>query len=63
VKPKSELKNAPTLIRPKRIANYPEPGKPLQEEDMSDFVREMTKEIAEILGLKPVAKAKGAENR
>jgi threonine synthase len=57
VKPRSELKNAPTLVKPKSVAKYPEPGKPLLEEDMRVFVREMTKEIAKILGLKPVAKA------
>ena len=57
VKPRSELKNAPTLVKPKRVAKFPEPGKPLLEEDMRVFVREMTKEIAKILGLKPVAKA------
>jgi threonine synthase len=55
VKPKSELKNAPTLVKPKRLKRFPEPGKPLQEEEMRVFVREMTKEIAKILGLKPVA--------
>jgi threonine synthase len=55
VKPKSELKNAPTLVKPKRVAKYPEPGKPLQEEEMRNFVHEMTKEIAKILDLKPIA--------
>jgi threonine synthase len=56
VKPRSELKNAPTLVKPKRLSKFPEPGKPLQEEEMRDFVREMTKEIARILGLKAVDK-------
>jgi threonine synthase len=54
VKPRSELKNAPTLVKPKHLTKFPEPGKPLQEEEMGDFVREMTKEIAKILDLKPV---------
>ncbi len=58
--PKSELKNAPTLVKPKGLTKYPEPGKPLQGEDMKDFVREMTEEIARMLELKPVAKANGA---
>jgi len=60
VKPRSELKNVPTLVKPKSVAKYPEPGKPLLEEDMRDFVHKMTKEIAKILGLKPVKKAEGA---
>ena len=34
-------------------------GKPLREGDMRVFVHEMTKEIAKVLGLKPIAKAKG----
>jgi len=54
IKPRSDLKNAPTLVKPKRLRKYPEPGKPLEGEDMQDFVREMTQEIASILGLKPV---------
>jgi threonine synthase len=60
VKPKSELKNAPALVKPKRLKNFPEPGKPLQEEEMRVFVREMTKEIAKILGLKAVDKPDGS---
>jgi threonine synthase len=52
VKPKPELKNAPTWVRPKGLKKYPEPGKPLQEEDMQKFTWEMTKEIAAILNLK-----------
>ena len=54
IKPRSDLKNAPTLVKPKRLTKYPESGKPLEGEDMQDFVREMTQEIASILGLKPV---------
>ncbi|MBN1832637.1 MAG: threonine synthase [Deltaproteobacteria bacterium] len=52
IKPRPELKNAPTWIRPKDLRKYPEPGQPLQGEDMQAFVREMTKEIAGILNLK-----------
>ncbi|UCF57151.1 MAG: threonine synthase [Deltaproteobacteria bacterium] len=55
VRPRSELKNAPTLVKPKNLPKYPEPGKPLEGKDMQDFVREMTKEIARILDLDPVA--------
>jgi threonine synthase len=52
IKPRPELKNAPTWVRPKDLRKYPEPGKPLQGEDMQEFIREMTKEIAGILNLK-----------
>ena len=52
IKPRSELKNTPTWVRPKGLRKYPEPGKPLQGKDMQEFTREMTKEIAGILNLK-----------
>lgn len=51
VKPKSELKNASILVKPENIKKYPKPGKPLQGEDMRQFVREMTSAIARILNL------------
>lgn len=51
VHPKPELKNAPVLVRPERIGKYPEPGKPLGDKDMDQFVQEMTLEIAKMLGL------------
>jgi threonine synthase len=51
VKPKSELKNASILVKPENLKKYPKPGKPLQGEDMRQFVREMTSAIARILNL------------
>ena len=51
VKSRSGLKNVPKLIRPKNLTRYPEPGKPLQGEDMRRFIAEMTSEIANILSL------------
>jgi len=51
VKPKENLKNTPTPLRTENIKKYPEPGKPLQGEDLKEFIREMTKEIAKILKL------------
>jgi len=51
VKPRPELKNAPTLVRPENLKKYPEPGNPLEGEDMTLFVGEMVDEIAKILGL------------
>ena len=51
VKPIPELKNAPLLLKPENLKKYPEPGKPLHEEEMKLFIREMTAEIASILDL------------
>jgi threonine synthase len=51
VKPRPDLKNAPILVKPENLDKFPEPGKPLQGEDMNTFVRGMAAEIAEILGL------------
>ena len=51
VTPDTTLKNTPMEVRPKGLDTFPQPGKPLDGEDMSVFVREMTKEIARILNL------------
>jgi len=43
----------PEEIRPSEgLRKHPEPGKPLQGEDMEEFTREMTIETASILNLK-----------
>jgi threonine synthase len=52
VRPKPELKNAPVLIKPKSLKKFPQPGKPLEGEDMRLFIQETVAEIAETLGLK-----------
>ncbi len=52
IKPREELKNAPILVKPKDLKKYPEPGKPLEGDDMMQFVRIMASEIAKILNLK-----------
>jgi len=51
VTPRKELKNAPLLVRPEGVKKYPEPGRPLEGDDMANYVREMSSEIASILGL------------
>jgi threonine synthase len=51
VKPKSELKSAPVFLKPERLKKIPEPGKPLEGEDMEKFVQEISAEIAGILEL------------
>ena len=52
VRPRSELGNAPMLVKAKKIKKYPGPGKSLQGEDMEQFIHEMGAEIAKILNLK-----------
>ena len=52
VTPREELKNAPSLIKPQRLQKFPEPGKPLQGEEMEQFIHETVAEIARILNLK-----------
>ena len=52
VTPREELKNAPSLIKPERLQRFPQPGKPLQGEDMKRFIEETVAEIARILELK-----------
>jgi len=51
VTPKKELKNAPLFIKPEKLKKYPEPGKPLEDKEMGIYIREMSSEIASILGL------------
>jgi threonine synthase len=51
IKARQELRNEPILIRPKSLKKFPEPGKPLQGEDMRNFIETMSVEIAEILKL------------
>jgi threonine synthase len=45
------LKNAPVFLKPERLKKIPEPGKPLEGEDMEKFVQEISAEIAGILEL------------
>jgi threonine synthase len=52
VTPRAELKNAPSLIKPEKLQKFPQPGKPLQGDDMKRFVDETAAEIARILELK-----------
>lgn len=51
VRSRPELTNAPQLIRPESIQKFPEPGKPLEGENMKRFVEVMSREIAEMLNL------------
>ena len=51
VVPKQELRNAPILVRPDTVRKFPEPGEPLEGEEMDRFVNQMAQAIAEILGI------------
>ena len=51
VTPKHELRNAPILVRPDTVSKFPEPGEPLEGEEMDRFVNQMAQEIAGILGI------------
>ncbi|MFP4036782.1 MAG: threonine synthase [Desulfobacteraceae bacterium] len=55
IRPRPELKNAPTLVRPASVERVPEPGRPLEGGDLERFVMETAAEIARILGLKEKA--------
>lgn len=51
VKPRSDLKNAPVFIKPKGVRKFPQPGQPLQGEEMQHFIEETAKKIAQLLKL------------
>ncbi len=53
VRPREELKNRPVLIRPETLRVCPEPGKVLDKEEFSIFVKDTVKQIAELLDLRP----------
>ncbi|MBN2032354.1 MAG: threonine synthase [Deltaproteobacteria bacterium] len=51
VKPREDLKNAPLLVKPSTLDQFPGAGKPLRGDAMKRFIDETAVEIAEILGL------------
>ncbi len=51
VTPRPDLKNAPTPVRPKGLKRFPEPGSPLDGDELQCFVQETAMEIARMLGL------------
>ena len=52
VEPDDRLINHPQLVRPSSVKAYPEDGRPLGEEEMSQFVNGVSAEIARRLALK-----------
>ena len=54
VVPKTELINAPVLVRPADLSAFPESGKPLAGEALDRFVNRVSEEIANRLDLKKV---------
>jgi threonine synthase len=53
VRARPELRNHPLLVRPENVKCFPEPGRPLQGDEMRRFVEETAAEIAKILKLEP----------
>lgn len=51
ISPNPELVNAPVFVRPKDLEKIPGPGKPIQGDDFKQFVKRVSEEIAEKLGL------------
>jgi threonine synthase len=51
IRPDPRLMNRPALIRPADLEKVPAPGKPLDGEDFSRFVRRVSEEIAKALDL------------
>ncbi len=54
ISPKSELMNAPTIVRPRDLEKVPGPGVPIRGEDFERFVRRTGEEIARMLDLEKV---------
>jgi threonine synthase len=52
--PREELKNSPLLIRPQTIKKYPEQGRPLQGEELEEYIQGISSEIARILDLEKI---------
>jgi len=51
VRPRGDLKNAPFLVKPKGVRKFPQPGHPLQGDDMRRFIEATVAEIARLLDL------------
>jgi len=51
IKPRRDLINSPQLVRAKGLERLPEPGRPLEGEEMNEFVRLTALDIAKRLGL------------
>lgn len=51
ITPRQGLKNRPIRVHPEGLSRYPSSEKPLSEEDMRTFIRQMTAEIAKTLKL------------
>jgi len=53
VRARPELRNRPLLVRPEQVNRFPEPGRPLEGDEMKRFVEGTAAEIAKILELEP----------
>ena len=54
IAPDPGLVNVPVFVHPEDLEKVPAPGKPLQGVEFEEFVKRVSEEIAEALGLKEV---------
>lgn len=54
IQPQKHLQNAPQEVRPADLTRFPEPGKPLEGEELARFIRHTSRDIANALGLKRI---------
>jgi threonine synthase len=54
INPKPALINKPVYMHPKDLEKVPAPGHPLNEIEMAEFVKRISKEIAKVLDLKKI---------
>jgi len=57
ITPDPDLVNAPVLVHPEDLKNVPAPGKPLEGDDFTHFIRRIAETIAKTLDLQMVNKA------
>ncbi|MFH2219571.1 MAG: threonine synthase [Pseudomonadota bacterium] len=57
ISPNPELVNTPVYIHPEDLEHVPEPGKPLQGDELERFIERVSEAIAKDLNLKKVQKA------
>jgi threonine synthase len=54
IKPSPELVNAPVYLHPRDLKNVPGPGRPLGQEELKQFVKRISDEIASLLALRKI---------
>jgi threonine synthase len=54
IKASPELVNAPVYLHPRELKNVPGPGRPLNQEELKQFVKRISDEIASLLALRKI---------